>query len=211
MTAARKLAPIDPYAGPREECVAMIKELEDLSSVTHVELGDRIREAVARIAKAAYQGHLDKLFEQESKDVATWSRPKGSEVRVRERGLETEFGRVTVRRHGLRQEGELAAHFPLDQALNLPAELYTLQLRERVAKEASMASYERTVAHVADVTKGSVPKRQTEQLAIRAAADFEAFYEQCEPAANDALNANALLVLSGTRPAARRATAPGDW
>jgi hypothetical protein len=84
----------------------------------------------------------------------------------------------------------------MDEALSLPPELYALPLRERVAKEASTASYERTVAHVVDVTKGRVPKRQSEQLAIRAAVDFEAFYAQLVPAANDALASDALQVMS---------------
>lgn len=196
MTAARKLVPVDAYACSREECGVMFEELEKLGAVSHVKLGEQIAEAAARIAAAAYQGHLDKLFEQESREVATWPRPQGSEVREGARGLETEFGRVIVRRHGLRLPGEDAARFPLDEALSLPPEVYALPLRERVAKEASMASYERTVAHVADVTKGHVPKRQSEELAIRAAVDFEEFYEQCVPPANDALKANALLVLS---------------
>jgi hypothetical protein len=196
MTAAWKLVPVDAYASCREECAAMIEGLEKLGAVSHVELGERIAEAVARIAASAYQGHLDKLFEQESRDMATWSRPKGSEVRARARELETEFGRVTVRRHGLRLPGEGAARFPLDEALRLPREVYAFPLRERVAKEASMASYERTVAHVADVTRGHVPKRQSEELAIRAAADFEEFYEQLVLPANDALKTDALQVLS---------------
>lgn len=174
----------------------MFEELEALGALSHDRLGEQIRKAVARIAAAAYQGHLDKLFEQESRDVATWPRPLGSEVRERTRVLETEFGRVTVRRHGLRLSGEAEARFPLDEALSLPAEIYALPFRERVAKEESMASYERTVAHVADVTQGHVPKRQSEQLAIRAAVDFEEFYAQAVPPANDALAANAVLVLS---------------
>lgn len=174
----------------------MFEDFEKLGAVSHVNLGERIAESVARIALAVYQSHLDKLFEQESRELGTWPRPKGSEVRVGTRELETEFGRVTVRRHGLRLLGETAARFPLDEALKLPPELYALPLRERVAKEASMASYERTVAHVADVTQGHVPKRQSEELAIRAAVDFEAFYAQCAPPANDAVTANTLQVLS---------------
>jgi hypothetical protein len=196
MTAARQLIPVDAYRLSRKECEGMFEELEALGALSHVDLGEQIRKAVARIAAAAYQGHLDKLFEQESRDVATWPRPLGSEVRERARDLETEFGRVTVRRHGLRLSGEAEARFPLDEALSLPAEMYAFPLRERVAKEASMASYERTVAHVADVTQGHVPKRQSEQLAIRAAVDFEDFYEQAVPPANDALAADAVLMLS---------------
>jgi hypothetical protein len=73
--------------------------------------------------------------------MATWPRPKGSEVQECARELETEFARGTVRRHGLRLPGEVAARFPLDEALRLPHEVDAFPLRERVAKESSMASY----------------------------------------------------------------------
>ena len=196
MIAALKLAPVDPYALARKECEAMFEELEKLGAVSHVDLGKRIREALQRIGAQAYQGHLDQLFEAEAEEVPLWPRPSGSEVRPRARGLETEFGRVQVRRHGYRLEGEGSARFPLDEALSLPPEVYALPLRERVAKEASAASYDAAVEHVADVTAGYVPKRQSEQLAIRAATDFDAFYEERVPPANDALSPRALQVMS---------------
>ena len=176
---APRLATIDPYGPARTEFDTMMKELEELGATSHVDLGKRIQAALDRIGVSAYQGHLDKLLELERAEVGLWGpRPPGSEVRVRARGLETEFGRVIVRRHGYRLAGEKSARFPLDEALNLPPELYGLSLRERVAKEASVASYDRTVEHVDDVTAGHVPKRQSEALAVRAAADFDAFYEQ---------------------------------
>jgi hypothetical protein len=103
---------------------------------------------------------------------------------------------MTVRRHGYRLSGEAGARFPLDEALSLPPELYALPLRERVAKEASMASYDRTVEHVADVTAGHVPKRQSEELVIRAATDFDTFYEERVAPANDAIGPTALQVMS---------------
>jgi hypothetical protein len=192
----RRLETVDPYGPAGKEFALMIKELEGLGATSHVELGKQIQAALERIGASAYQGHLDKLFEAECAEVQHWPRPPGSEVRVRERELEIEFGRVVVRRHGYRLAGETSARFPLDEALNLPAELYGLPLRERVAREASVASYDRTVEHVDDVTAGHVPKRQSEALAMRAAADFDAFYEARVPPANDALGPRALQVMS---------------
>ena len=143
MTAAvaRTIATIDPYEPARMELETMIEELKKLGATSHVDLGNRIRAALDRVGGHAYQGHLDGLFEAESAEAKRWPRPAGSEVRVRTRQLETEFSRVTFRRHGYRLAGEESARFPLDEALNLPPELYALTLRERVAKEASVASY----------------------------------------------------------------------
>jgi hypothetical protein len=187
---------VDPYLSLRGECASMIKDLEELKAMSHVDVSQRIREALARIGSTALQGYLDKLFDDEKDEVALWPRPKGSEVRPRERDLETEFGRVKVRRHGYKLAGESAARFPMDGVLNLPAELYALPLREWVAKEASVGSYDRTVEQIEAITSGHVPKRQSEALAVRAATDFDAFYEMRNPAANDALSATALQVLS---------------
>src|ERR1019366_3069523 len=97
---------------------------------------------------------------------------------------------------GYRLAGEDSARFPLDEALNLPAELYAFALRERVADEASAGSFDRTVNQVDRTTAGHVPKRQSEALAIRASRDFEEFYAGREPPANDALSSNALQVMS---------------
>jgi hypothetical protein len=45
-------------------------------------------------------------------------------------------------------------------------------------------------------TGGHVPTRQAEQLTVRAAQDFEAFYEQRAQPANDTLDREALLLMS---------------
>jgi hypothetical protein len=193
---ARKNRVVDAYAAAREEVDAMFEDLDALGATSHVEVGKRIRAALERIGVNAYQGYLDKLLEAERREVPSWPRPAGSEVRERARELETELGRVTVRRHGYRLAGEDSARFPLDEALNLPAELYAFALRERVADEASAGSFDRTVNQVDRTTAGHVPKRQSEALAIRASRDFEEFYAGREPPANDALSSNALQVMS---------------
>ncbi|MGH7894840.1 MAG: hypothetical protein ACREQL_09235, partial [Candidatus Binatia bacterium] len=161
-----------------------------------MKLGELITEGLARVATRTFQGHLDALFNDEEAEVKRWCRPEGSEVRVRARHLETEHDRLTVRRHGLKLAGEKQARFPLDEALSLPPELYALSLREQVARAAIEASFDRSVERVDDATSGHVPKRQVEQEVVRAAADFEAFYENRKPPANDTLTPQALQVMS---------------
>jgi hypothetical protein len=96
--------------------------------------------------------------------------------RVHTRELETIFGTVTVERTGYGAPGEESLH-PLDAALNLPEERYSLEVRRRAAIEASKSSFDETVETLACYTAAHVPKRQVEELVQRAAQDFDAFYE----------------------------------
>jgi len=65
----------------------------------------------------------------------------------------------------------------MDGALNLPREMYSHGIRRMVAKEAARASFDEVVEIVRDYTGASIGKRQVEELAARAAQDFDAFYE----------------------------------
>ena len=197
MTMTAQAAPlVDAFAGARAELDVLFAQLTEAGAVSHVTLGALITKGVARVASRTLQGHLDALFETECAEVKLWPRPEGSEVRARGRQLETEHGRMAVRRHGLKLAGEKRARFPMDQHLSLPTELYALSLREEIAGAAVEASFERSVARIDHATAGHVPKRQAEQEIIRAAADFETFYKTRTPPANDALSAQALQVQS---------------
>ena len=57
------------------------------------------------------------------------------QIRERKRKLESRFGRVVVRRHGVRQADEPTSRFPLDERLGLPKEIYSLGLRRLIAEE----------------------------------------------------------------------------
>ena len=116
-------------------------------------------------------------------------------VRPHERKVETVFGTVEASRAGYGQEGVESLH-PLDGELNLPPELYSLELRRRVAEEAAKNSFDETLETVKKTTAGHIPKRQAEELAQRAARDFDAFYRlrQATPAYIE--DAGSLLVLT---------------
>jgi len=101
--AAQSIARVDHFAGAREELEAVFKQLTEAGASHHVKLGELVTEGVARVGARAFQGHLDALFDQEQAEVEHWARPDGAEVRARTRHLETDVGRMTVRRHGLKQ------------------------------------------------------------------------------------------------------------
>jgi len=99
------------------------------------------------------------------------------EQRLHERGLETVFGEVRVARAGYGAEGVDSLH-PMDAELNLPPELYSHEVRRRVAREAATGSFDEVVRALKETSGAQVGKRQVEDLVIRAAADFDAFYKE---------------------------------
>lgn len=110
------------------------------------------------------------------------------------RRVETSLGDVSVERR-LYQAPGIEGLAPLDAALGLPSEHYGHDVRRIVADEVSRSSYDEVSETLAKHTSAHVPKRQNEELAIRGAQDFDAFYADRflapEPTA-----ANHLLVLS---------------
>ena len=98
----------------------------------------------------------------------------------------------------MRKAREDASRFALDERLGLPPEIYSLGLRRLMAEEVRVQSWDQAVTRINETTGGHVPKRQAEQLAVRAAQDFDAFYAErrWNEAANDTASAETLLVLS---------------
>jgi hypothetical protein len=81
----------------------------------------------------------------------------------------------------------------MDAALNLPDELYSHCVRRWVAEHAARESYDIVVAEIGELIGTPLGKRQIEQLAIRAARDFETFYAARTVEAEDSSD---LLVLT---------------
>ena len=92
---------------------------------------------------------------------------------VHARSLESIFGEVEVARAGYRAAGTPSLH-PLD-VLNLPPEKYSLEVRRRVAIVAAKSSFDEGMKTLEGYTGAHVPKRQFEELVIRAAQDFRRF------------------------------------
>ena len=185
----------DPFSSARSEFERMIDSLRSTASATQAETERAVIEQGTELMRQLVQARLDLLFERERADYAGARREPGVEIRARARELETQVGRLVVQRFGIKAAGEKAARFPMDEQLNLPADLYSLPLRERIADEARRGAWEQVVQQIDQRTGGHVPKRQAEQLAVRAAQDFETFYEQRVRPANDT-PVKALLAMS---------------
>ena len=79
---------------------------------------------VSKPGRRVYKGKQELRWVLSGLGIAIVSTPKGVMTGARARQLETQVGRLTVWRHGIKRPGQ-AASFPMDQELNLPADLYS--------------------------------------------------------------------------------------
>ena len=87
--------------------------------------------------------------------------------------------------------------YPLDAQLNLPPRLYSFGLERLIAEEIAKASFAGTAATMERTTEAHVPKRQVEEIALRAAVDFDAYYRQIERSAGlGAAESGPILVIT---------------
>lgn len=217
MQACAPLA-VPPFAEAEAKFAALVGQLQsaEAQAMTHSELERELEEKGRELLRSLLQAHLDTRGPGAASEpvVDAQGQPRPSE-RLHERGLETVFGKVEVRRLGYGAPATDSLH-PLDGELNLPQELYSHELRRRAAEEVAKGSYDEAVATLARATGTTVPKRQIEELVVRAAQDFDAFYEQRSVQPEAA--AESLMVLSfdgkgvvmrreDLRPATRQAAA----
>ena len=156
----------------------------EAAQLAHAELEDRLSADMREVICQLFQDHLDLRAEREERLGGVRDAHgalHGAVEAGHERSLTTVFGELTVRRTAYRHRGEDNL-YPADATLNLPDEIYSHGLRRRAAEEASRGSFDETVAAIERGTGQHVPKRQAEELARRAAADFETFYEDAKKA-----------------------------
>lgn len=194
--AAAAIAPNDDLF---YEAHQIMKELETglvSPEALRAEHGDveRLLEArTAELMRAMFQAHLDLRASAEREvDVRGADSVARTQARQSTRTLETVFGEVTVKRR-LYQAPGAEGLAPMDAALNLPTEHYSHGVRRFVAEECARASFDEVVEQLTKRTGAHVPKRQVEELAKRAAQDFDAFYAARECAAETTSD---LLILS---------------
>jgi hypothetical protein len=192
-------AACDPFLPARTFFAETTDWLEGAAhDLAHADLEARLATRGAELLRRLFQAHLDQRAARERAALATTPPACGMVVRTRTRHLMTVFGRVQVARlaWARRDATGTAARCPLDRALSLPRETYSLGLRRVVAEHLRGHAGRGTVAGVDRATAGHVPVRQAWGLAARATQDFEAFYAQRPQPANDNAVAGALNVMS---------------
>lgn len=198
MSALRCPIVVEPFAAAEQafEGLTAFLRSEEACALTHSDLERTLAIEGQKLMRQLLQAHLDLRRPGEAtepvRDAADVDRPR---VQRHARQLESIFGTVTVARTGYGTEGAASLH-PLDGALNLPDEKYSLEVQRRVAIEAAKGAFDEGVQTLEAYTGAHVPKRQFEELVVRAADDFDAFYDTRQACTRAAPDTGSILVLT---------------
>jgi hypothetical protein len=181
-SAAEKAAEMSEYLTSKEALGRRHEDLEDYAEREG-------REWIRRMLQGHYdlRGAVERVVRARGGDgvLRTFLRPSS-------RPMLSIVGALEIPRIAYQAQGVEGLH-PMDAALNLPCELYSHVVRRAVAERAACDSYEEVVAAIGERTGMTIGKRQVEQMAARAARDFDDFYAHREA---DQENTGDLLVLT---------------
>jgi hypothetical protein len=165
--------------------------------MTHGDLERLLEKDGRELIRQLMQDHLDCRGPGEVRGDVMGARDiRRPHARLRERKLATVFGTVTVTRTGYSAH-DAETLFPRDAELNLPRGLYSHGVERRAIAEVIKASFDEGVAALAATIGTAVPKRQLEEIAGRAAEDFDLFYEgRSAESVREAAKTGGILALS---------------
>lgn len=186
----------EAFAAAREQFATILGWLdgEASSGLDHAELEGQLDVAGRELLRLLLQDHVDLRAVREGRvEVAGADGSHRTRMETgHTRALGTIFGEITVTRIAYREPGHANLH-PADAALNLPVEKHSHGLRQLAAIESSRGAFDGAVEAIERSTGQHLGKRQVEDLASRAAIDFDAFYTQHKPPSSDV---DDVLVLS---------------
>ncbi len=193
-SAGRDLAPDDhagedPFAGSRERFEQIVGWLgdRDAGALEHGELEAQLQSVGRELLCSLFGDHLALRAERERR-LDGVADERGMERRAVEhdhqRPLASVFGEVTVSRLAYRARGEENLYVA-DGVLNLPVEHASHGVRRLAALESAAGSFEHATGQVRERTGLALGKRQVEELAVRAAVDFDSFYAEPVSAAQE--------------------------
>jgi hypothetical protein len=191
----RESSPAFTASRDRFERIVGWLEGRESGQLAHGELEERLEVEGRELLRQMLQDHLDLRAQREPRLEAVVGADgvaRGSVETGHERGLLSVFGKVEVSRMAYRQRGHANLH-PADSDLNLPVELHSHGLRRLAVLEGTRGSFDDVREAVRRSTGQRLGKRQLEALVQRAAADFDAFYEERKQTAG---NPDDVLVIS---------------
>jgi hypothetical protein len=177
--AAPILAASSPFAKSSAKLLQMQEHLssDEAMRTEHGELERRLAAEGVELVRVMLQEHLDLRADAEQRvRVVGSDGVERAQARSTVRHLETIFGEVEVARL-LYQAAGHEGLAPLDAELNLPTDHFSHGVRRMIAKEVARASFDEVVELIRDYSGADIAKRQIEELTVRAARDFDAFYE----------------------------------
>jgi hypothetical protein len=166
---AREGAP-DVFLGAREQLHEMEEHLRSRAAFVddHAGLESYVRQQGREVERRALQAHLDlRAARERVVEVRGADGVRRTTHRRWARSLLTIVGLVEVRRRAYEAHG-VEALLPADAALNLTVDLYSFGVRRLVAEEACKVSFDGVVEQTTKVLGVTVPKRQVEDLTVRA-------------------------------------------
>jgi hypothetical protein len=188
---ASTIANHSPFCDSRQGMKKLEDELssEDAMHAPLYKIEQMLETQGREVLRAMMQAHFDLRSAQErSIEVRDVKGIEHGDVRRGSRKVETKFGEIEYERM-LYQAPGTDGLAPLDAVIELPDEKYSYEVRRIVAEEAARASFDEVVELIRKQSGADVPKRQVEELAVRAARDFDAFYRDrlCPPEETDHL------------------------
>jgi len=191
--------PADAYLSAQEQFDSIITNLQSAQAqrMTHSQLEQLLEIEGRELLRRMLQAHLDERGPgRVCEPVIDAVGKTHTHQRLQRRSIQTIFGQVEISRQGYAGRGLESLH-PLDAELNLPPENYSHSLQRQLAEATAKESYDETIQTVSQRTGVSVPKRQAEESARRAAADFTLFYQKQRVAtAREAKKTGQILVIT---------------
>ncbi len=223
MGAAERLEEVDAFEDARGHLGIMEKRLSspEMMRATADELEGYVIEQGRELQRLLLQAHLElRAARERVVPVVGADGVRRTTRRESHRPLLTLVGQVEVARKAY-QAHDVAGLHPMDAAMNLAPELYSHRVQRLAAEHAARSSFDEVVGLLETHTGAPVPKRQVEELSVRAAEDFETFYRDRRQSGEARETTEDILVLTfdgkgiavrtedlrpATRKAAERAT-----
>lgn len=198
----RHADPADGFAEAEASLSGLVSRLQsaDTACMSHSDLEALLEQQGRELMRQLLQAHLDlRAQATPTGPVVGVDGVERTHTRHGERTLETLLGTVQVAREGHGARGRETL-FPLDAALNLPAERYSFGIRRRAAEAATNGAFDEVVQLLTTQSSAAVAKRQVEEVVRRAAEDFNDFYlarRLAWPAETDASSDVLVLTFDG--------------
>lgn len=172
----------DPFARAQAQFSEIVSWLGERQTggMEHGELEAELGQRGRELLRVCFQDHVDLRTIRETREDGVTGAEGVARTRVESghhRELSSVFGKVTVSRLAYRAKGQQNLYVA-DGLLNLPEEHASHGVRRIAASEAAAGSFEHATGQVNERTGLGLGKHQVEQLAVRAAVDFERFYTE---------------------------------
>ena len=178
MGLAERVHEIDAFETARGHLAVMEKRLSspDMMGAEHGELESYVMAEGRELQRLLLQAHLELRAARELRVRVTGAdRVQRTTTRSSKRPLTTLVGGVDIPRTAYQARDVNGLH-PIDGALNLPPTVYSHGVERFVAEHAAIMSFDDVRSELLSHTGARVPKRQMEEIAVRAAVDFDTFY-----------------------------------